>query len=224
MMKGIIIFSSLIILSYGSLVIFHDKNHNITNYLKYFSSLDDIIVLRENFTYLDYVNIKNNYDVKAYIYPGGFSNITNKSSNYWRYVNLTYPDNKPIFAICSGFQHLLKKMYPSIKLVRCFMYNFIVDNKLHNHKWCIKRTPLLSNFTTKYFKLYDNEYLESYESSNIFATTYHPEKVDSCIHDNKIYKQSITDLITFYKKIHPDKTMTMKPFKKINSSNIYFYY
>lgn len=223
MFKGLIIFSTLIILGYGSLVIFHDKNHDISNYLKYFSTLDDLIVLRDNFTYFDYINVKNSYEIRGYIYPGGWSNITNKNSNYWRYVNLTYADNKPIIAICSGFQHLLKKMYPSIKLVRCFMYNHILDNKLHNHKWCIKKSPFLSNLTTKYFKFYDNEYLESYETPNIFATTYHPEKVNPCVHDNKIYKQSISDLITFSEKLTPRKKMHIKPFKKISFSNIYYY-
>lgn len=207
MLKGIIIFSTLIVLGSSSLVIFQDKNHDIGNYLKYFGMLDDLIVLQDNFTYSEFNHIKKSYDIRGYIYPGGWSNITNKNSNYWRYVNITYPENKPILAICSGFQHLLKKMYPSTKLVRCFMYNHILDNKLHNHKWCVKRSPLFTNLITKYFKYYDNEYLESYEAPDIYATTYHPEKVDPCIHENKIYKQSISDLITFSKKLTPRKTM-----------------
>jgi imidazoleglycerol phosphate synthase glutamine amidotransferase subunit HisH len=200
-MRKLILIITYLPLIMGKLVIFQYKNDYIGNYLNYFSYIDNnIAVLKYNFTLQEYKRITK--DTDGFIYPGGSSDIYNSNSKYWDYVNLSFNENKPIFGICNGFHHILKKLNANHPFDLCWIKtNLLINNKIHNHRWCTKIPP--KNFNYKTFKYKNQTFIESIRNKRIYATVYHPEKFIQCDYKlnncRKISDISIKDLVKFTK-------------------------
>lgn len=181
------------------LVIFQYKTNYIDNYIKYFSLIDkNIVILKPNFTLYEFKIAS--YDADGYIYPGGSSDVYNLKSKYWDYVNLSFNQNKPIFGICNGFHHIIKKLnlYHPYEICKV-KTNIIIKNRIHNHKWCTKFKPKGFNKTS--FTFNNKTYINTIQNDRIYATVYHPEKVIQCnfkVNDCKsLYRIAMKDLIKF---------------------------
>lgn len=178
MCKYIIILSLLPLIA-SKLVIFQYKYDNIDNYIKYFNYIDeDIVILRHHFTDSEFKRAAHN--ASGFILPGGSSNVQNEKSQYWKYVNKVFEENKPIVGICNGLHHILKKIDKLHQFRYCNVKkNLIIDGKIHNHKLCTEVLPShKNNYTTFMHK--NVTYIETYSSKRIYATVYHPEKIMQC--------------------------------------------
>lgn len=168
----------LICLTYSieskKLLIFQkDLYTNLDKYKNLFKTPNTTIdVMINKFTYP-----KKRYD--GFIIPGGNSSIIDRTTEYWKFVDFVLKTNKPVFAICLGFQHVIKYYVPHIIQEKCDMVNLIVENKMHNHKWCVSNyytNELYKRFYLDYY-MYENKlYIGVIENDHIIGTIFHPEK------------------------------------------------
>lgn len=198
-MSKIIFLCMFLPLISGKLVTFQYKTNFIGNYIKFFSYIDDdIVVLKPNFT-LDEFKIAA-YNSSGFILPGGSSLVHNRQSKYWEYTNLVFQENKPIIGICNGFHHILKYLNINHPFDRCMVKgNLIINNKIHNHQWCTQQPPINFKYTTFTYK--NVTYIETFFNDRIYATVYHPEKILQCnykVNNCKALSEvSYKDLIKF---------------------------
>ena len=160
------------------LLIFKNGKNNVEKYITLFNNngMNQVDIITD--TIEDRELYKNLYD--GFIIPGGDSNITDVTTKFWGYVNFTLSTDKPVFAICLGFQHVLKYYFPRIIQTKCEMYNVLLDGLRHNHKWCVpnKYTSLLLNkFDVIDYYTYNKKlYIGVVENDKIIGTIFHPEK------------------------------------------------
>lgn len=182
------------------LIYFSNKNdvYNDLNYYNLFLNLDNIITLKDGFTDEEFNSI-NYLDIKGFILPGGSSNFSDTTSNYWKYVNLVAKTNKPVIAICSGLEHYIKYLTNNkLKFTNCNIKATVINDKIHNHKWCVfKNTALkfnkLKEYEITYFVYEDQIYLDTIRNKRILGFSYHPEK--AFISENEaILKSFLNDM------------------------------
>lgn len=149
---------------------------DISNLIGYFGLIDNIVILEHNFSASD---LKNN-NISMFVYPGGSSNISDSTTGYWKYVNLTIYDPRPKVAICLGFEHFLKARTAAL-MKKCYIKKTWLGIEYHNHKWCITEKSLLrSNKTMEIVKYKEynnikfvNEIMDI--ETKTLGYAYHPE-------------------------------------------------
>lgn len=177
---------------YNILILKDHKKSNITNYIYLFSknNTNEIYIINE----LKDINLNaliEYYEIDGIIFPGGSSNISNKNTKYWNYVNQSIASGKPIFGICAGFQHIIKYYFPNLLQTECFAYNILLKHSIHNHKWCVPNSYydlLETEFHTMSTFIYNNKtYIETVINNQIIGTIFHPEKKEILNEREELY-------------------------------------
>lgn len=162
----------------SELLVFKESdNTDLSNIITYFQEIDNVVVLRPDFSVDEFNNLLITYNFTGFILPGGASNISDFNSQYWLYTNLTMISGKPKIGICLGFQHIMKYL-TNVRLAKCFMYRKVINYEYHNHKWCIKRNTFDESIfdTVSYTRFEGFDYLNKIVYDNIYALSFHPEK------------------------------------------------
>lgn len=175
---------SLLYVTSSNIMIFKERcNKNMRYLIEFFDKIGEVTILEPDFTEESFYQKTQEKNIFLYVLPGGSSNISDKDTQYWKYVNLTMKSDIPKVALCLGFQHVLKYL-TSVLITRCDMYRTIYNNEYHNHKWCVKKevlerklegTNILFNFK-EYISIQDSfEFLNRFKYKNILGYAFHPE-------------------------------------------------